>query len=290
LPVSGSNSLMRLDLVAEQADAPGAVLVVGGEDLDGVAAAAERAALEGGVVALVLLGDQVGHHLLFVDRLADLQGEGHGRIGLDRADAVDAADRGHDDDVVALEDRPGGRVAHAVDLLVDRAVLLYVGVGARDVGFRLVVVVIADEVLDRVLREEALHLAVELGGQGLVGGQDQGRALGGLDDLGHGEGLARAGDAQQHLVVLPALQPGHQLGDGGRLVAGRLVVADQLEPRPPSDFGGRAGRCGVHSMGVEPSASASSVTSWMNLAETSETPSWGAAGASVEGERAMAAR
>jgi hypothetical protein len=70
-----------------------------------------------------------------------------------------------------------------------------------DIGFGLVVVVIADEIFDRVFREERLELAVKLRRQRLVGRQDQGRALGGLDDLGHGEGLARAGDAQQHLVA-----------------------------------------------------------------------------------------
>jgi hypothetical protein len=48
----------RLDLVAEQLDAPGAVLLVGGEDLDDVAAHAEGAAVEVDVVALVLQGDE----------------------------------------------------------------------------------------------------------------------------------------------------------------------------------------------------------------------------------------
>ena len=56
-----------LHLVAEQADAPGAVLVVGREDLDGVAAHAEGAALKVGVVALVLQGHQVGQQLASVD-------------------------------------------------------------------------------------------------------------------------------------------------------------------------------------------------------------------------------
>ena len=62
----------------------------------------------------------------------------------------------------------GGGVAQLVDLLVDVGVLFDVGVGAGDVGLRLVVVVVADEVLDGVLGEELLELAVELGGEGLV--------------------------------------------------------------------------------------------------------------------------
>ena len=56
----------------------------------------------------------------------------------------------------ALEQGPGRRVAHAVDLLVDERVLLDVGVRGRDVGLWLVVVVVADEVLDRVVWEELL--------------------------------------------------------------------------------------------------------------------------------------
>ena len=222
-PVSGSNSVMQLDLVAEQRDAPGAVLQVGREQLDGVAAHAEGAANEVGVAAPVVQGDEVGQQLALRQRLAGLHGEGHGRVGLDRADAVDARHGGDDDHVVALQQRAGGGVAHAVDLLVDRQFLLDVGVGARHVGFGLVVVVVGDEVLDRVVGEEALELAVELGGQRLVGGEHQGRALGALDHLGHGEGLAGAGDAEQHLVALVLAHAGHQLGDGGGLVALGLV-------------------------------------------------------------------
>jgi hypothetical protein len=68
-------------------------------------------------------------------------------------------------------------MAHAVDLLVDRGFLLDVGVGARNVGFRLVVVVVGDEILDRVVGKERLELSVELGGERLVRREDEGGAL-----------------------------------------------------------------------------------------------------------------
>ena len=165
-------------------------------------------------------------------RVAGLHGEGHGRVGLDRADAVDAGHGGDDDDVVALEQRARGGVAHAVDLLVDRGFFLDVGVGARHVGFGLVVVVVGDEVLDRVVGEEALELAVELRRQRLVGRQDQRRALRRGDDVRHGEGLARAGDAEQHLVaLLPARRrpPARRWPWAGRRAA--CSRTDQLERR-----------------------------------------------------------
>ena len=58
----------------------------------------------------------------------------------------------------------------------------------------------------------------QLGGQGLVVGQHKGGPLDLFDDLGHGEGLARAGDAQQRLLVQPHLQSAGQGLDGLRLI------------------------------------------------------------------------
>ncbi len=209
--------------VAEQVHPPGAVFVVRREDVDDVAADAKGAAGKIGLGALVLQRHQIGDQLPLVDALALLQRKGHRGVGLDRADTVDARHRRDDDDVVALQQRPRRRMAHAVDLLVDRGILLDIGVGARHVGFGLVVVVIADEIFDRVVGEETLELAIELRRQRLVRRQDDGGSLRGLDHLGHGVGLARAGDAEQHLGAVVALDALDQFPDRGRLVALRLV-------------------------------------------------------------------
>src|SRR5690606_39685991 len=76
---------------------------------------------------------------------------------------------------------------------------------------------------------ELLELAVELGGESLVRREDQRRALRLLDDLRHGEGFARAGDAEQDLVLLLPFDAVDEFGDRRRLIAGGLVVADQFE-------------------------------------------------------------
>ena len=89
----------------------------------------------------------------------------------------------------------------------------------RDVGLRLVIVVIGDEVLDGVVGEEALELAVELRRKRLVRRQDQRRTLRLLDHLGHGEGFSGAGDAEQDLVALLPADAVDEIGDRGRLVA-----------------------------------------------------------------------
>ena len=226
--------LDRFDFVAEQRHAPGAILIVRGENLDRIAADPERAAIEIAGGALVLQCDQVGQQCALIEPLALLERERHRRISLDRADAVDAGHRSDDDHIVALEQRARRRMAHAVDLLVDRGILLDIGVGARDIGFRLVVIVIADEIFDRVVGKEALELAVELRRQRLVRRQDQRRALRLLDHLRHGESLARAGDAEQHLAAVVTADAFDQIGDGPRLVALRIEIG--LDDQPPAAF------------------------------------------------------
>ena len=124
-------------------------------------------------------------------------------------------------------------MAHPVDAFVYRAFLLDIGVRPRDIGFGLVIIIIADEIFDRIVGEEALELAIELGRENLVGRKDQGRALQRFDHLGHGEGFAGPCYAEQHLILLAGQRALDQFGDRGALVARRFIIADQREAPPP---------------------------------------------------------
>ena len=70
---------------------------------------------------------------------------------------------------------------------------------------------------------------VELGGEGLVVREDERGALQLLDDFGHREGLAGAGDAEKYLVLFACVDAGDEFADGSGLVALRLVVGGELE-------------------------------------------------------------
>ena len=150
----------RFKLFAKEGKAPSPVVKVGGPNLKAVTAHPERAARKCLIVAAVLLRDQFADHGALVINLAHGQILGHRRIGFNRANAIDARHRGHDDHIVALQQRPGGRVAHPVDLFVDLGFFLDIGVGARDIGFGLVVVVVGHKVFDGVIGEEAFEFAV----------------------------------------------------------------------------------------------------------------------------------
>ena len=217
-----------LDGVAEHLD-PQRLLLVGRMDLDRVAPGPERPPDEVDVVAGVLQIDELAQDVALVVLLADGEPENAVPVLDRRAQAVDARDRGHHDDVPAHEQRRGGGVAQAVDLVVDRRVLLYVGVGRREVGLGLVVVVVRDEELDPVLGEQVPQLGAELGRQGLVRLDDESGALDLFDHPGDRGRLPGAGDALEGLVPVPSLRSLDERGDGSGLVAGGFEGGDDLE-------------------------------------------------------------
>ena len=218
-----------VDLVAEKFDADGDLGIAGGEDLHDVAAHAEGRAGKVDILALVLQLDQAAEEVVARHRVAGAQGDGEVEVLFRRAQAVDAGDGGDDEHVAALAQRGGGGVAQLVDLVVHRHVLFDIGIGAGDVAFRLVIVVIGHEVFDAVMGEEGAELVAKLRRQRLVVGDDQRGAVDVLDDVGHRERLAAARDADQHLGADAVLYPFGQFLDRLRLIARGAIGRNELE-------------------------------------------------------------
>ncbi len=206
----------RLQLVIEQRDAHRALGIFRGEDVEHVTAHAIHASLEVHLVALVLHLRQTADHLALADLLADTQVQDHAVV-IDRiADAVDRRHGAHDHHVAPFQQALGRAQAHLLDVLVDRRILLDEQVARRHVSLGLVVVVVGNEILHGVLGKELAEFRVELRRQRLVWRQHQRRAAQPRDHIGHGVGLARAGDAEQGLereAVVEALgQQADRLG------------------------------------------------------------------------------
>ena len=91
-----------------------------------------------------------------------------------------------------------------------------------DVRLRLVVVVVGDEVLDGVVREELPELVAELRRERLVVGDHQRGPLELLDDPGHRRGLPCAGGTENRLEAVAGGDRIQQL-DRARLVPGQGV-------------------------------------------------------------------
>ena len=140
------------------------------------------------------------------------------------AKTIDAGNRGNDHDIASLEERAGRGMAHLVDLVIDIRVLRDVRVGARYVRLGLVVVVVRDEVLHHVLREELAELLGELRGQRAVRRQHQRRTLIALDHVRHRERLACTGSAAKRLSPDAVFEAANQCFNRLRLVAHQFEV------------------------------------------------------------------
>ena len=218
-----------VDLVPKKLHPDGEIAHIGKVDVHRVAVDPELVADKIDVVALILQRHQPLAQRIPLHFHAGAEADDHAAVVDGVAQRVDAGHRCHNDDVPPLRKRRRSRVAQAVDLIVDGAVLFNIGIGAGDIGFRLVVIVVGNKILHRIVREKGPELGAELGRQRFVMGQHQGGAVALGDDVCHRKGLAAAGDAQQGLAPVAALHSLHKLLDGLRLVARRGIVRHQME-------------------------------------------------------------
>ena len=125
-----------------------------------------------------------------------------------RTDAVDAADGRHHDDV-RFSAQQGARrpQPQSVDLVVHGGIFLNVRIGRRDIGFRLVVIIITDKKLDMVFRKEALELCIQLCRERLIVGHDQHGLVDLVNDVRNREGLSASRNAEKGLEFFAATQP-----------------------------------------------------------------------------------
>jgi hypothetical protein len=103
------------------------------------------------------------------------------------------------------------------------------------------------------VREESLQFAVELRRERLVVRQNERRQADVLDDVCHRHRLAGAGDAEEGLEPIAALETRGQLGDGLWLITRRLErrLKMKLGARHGSNIMLRVGVCSVRFGPVE---------------------------------------
>ena len=138
------------------------------------------------------------------------------------ADTVDCRHRRHDNHILPLQQRFGGREAHLLDLIVDAGILLDIHIARRYVSLGLVIIVVGNKIFHRVFRKEIAQLRIQLRRQCLIWRHHHRRPSQLRDDISHGKRLAGAGHTEQCLERQPLVDSLHQLRDGRRLVARRF--------------------------------------------------------------------
>ncbi len=228
LPAYRVDLLDALYFVFEEDDSDGGVAVCR-IDLHRLSSAPEVSGLEHQVVALVVVVQKPRHESPAVPLLAYCETKNGILIVLSLSKAIYARYTGNYDDVAPLEQGLCRGKAKLLDAFVYRGILLNINVLRRHIGLRLVIIVIADEIFHRAVREKRPELAAQLRRQRLVVGDDQRGPLHPLDDLGHGKGFAAAGHAQEHLQLIPPLHALRQKIDGLGLVSLGLEGGNHLE-------------------------------------------------------------
>ena len=112
-------------------------------------------------------------------------------------------------------------MAELVDIVVYRGILLNIEIALGHVGLRLVVVVVRDEILHGILREEFPHLAVELGRKGLIVSKDERGLIERSNNIRHGKSLARPSGSKQSLKLVALAESLHKSFYRLGLVPGR---------------------------------------------------------------------
>ena len=120
-------------------------------------------------------------------------------------------------------------MAHPVDLLVNLAFFFYISIRARYIGFWLIIVIITNEILNRVVGKEAFELTIKLGRQRFVRRKDDRGASRLFNHFCHGECFAGACCAKQHLIAVAVQHTSRQFFDGGGLVACGFKSGVELE-------------------------------------------------------------
>ncbi len=81
-------------------------------------------------------------------------------------------------------------MTHLIDGIIDGRILGNVRIALRNIGFRLIVIVVTHEILDGVVRKKLFEFLIELPGQSFVVHEHQRRLLDTFDKIGHRKGFA----------------------------------------------------------------------------------------------------
>ena len=173
--------------------------------LDRVAAHPEFSTNKRHVVSVVLHVDQATKNRTHVVINTDTQVEQLPAVFVRGTHTVNTGNRCDDNRVSTSQQRRRRRVTQPVNLIIDRRILFDERVARRDIRLRLVIVVIGDEVLHPIIREELSHLLSQLCGKTLIGRQNQRRPLHLFDRPRNRCRFTRTSDAKQGLESMTGL-------------------------------------------------------------------------------------
>ena len=217
------NFCNAVNLIAKQFNADSPFTGPCRQHLNAVAPHTKCAAMKVDIVALILNIHQLAQNSIPIMHRAHPQRQRLFAVFLRRTYPINTGHTGYNNHVPPLQQRCRSRVTHFFNLLINLRILLYICIGGRHIGFRLIIIVIADKVFHCIFRKKLLKLTVQLRRQRFIVGNDQRRPIGFRNDIGHGKGFTRTGHTQHNLLGQARIQPIYQLSNGLGLITGRFI-------------------------------------------------------------------
>ena len=109
-------------------------------------------------------------------------------------------------------------MSESIDFFIDRRFFLDIGSTLHDIGLRLIVVIVRDEIMNSIFWEKLFEFLSELGGEGFIVCHDERWTLEFRDDIRHGEGLSRARHSEKRLEIIARTDGGDEFLDGRSLI------------------------------------------------------------------------
>ena len=120
-------------------------------------------------------------------------------------------------------------MAQTLYFLINRGVLFNERISLRHISLRLVVVVVRNEIFDRIMGQQFTQLIRQLCGKSLILNHHQGGTLHRLNEPRRRGRLTGTGGTHEHNIFFAILHPLSQLRNGFRLIPGRFVLANNLK-------------------------------------------------------------
>ena len=179
----------RFNLVIEQGNAHRGFIVLCRKHIDHVAAHTECASAKIKFVSIVLHAHQTRDHVALRDFFTLLHVQDHAMVINRIAYAVNSRNGGNDNTVFPLQQSLSSGEAHLFYVLINAGIFFYEQIAGGHVSFRLVIIVIRNEILHRIVRKKLPELTVQLRCQGFIGRHDDCWPPRSGDHISHGVGF-----------------------------------------------------------------------------------------------------
>ena len=129
------------------------------------------------IISVILHFNEAVQHFIPVFFHTGTERKHHAIVFFRVTQTIDTGYAGNNNNILPFHQCRCGRVAQFVDFFIDCGIFLNIGIGAGHIGFRLIVIIVANKVFHCIFWEYLFKLAVKLCSKGFIVCNDQCRLL-----------------------------------------------------------------------------------------------------------------